>query len=137
MSTEVTTPEPNVRRPWVVGLAALVVFGLLAAGISYYGIQDEPGPLASLKKAEEVGAGFITRIALPTDDTPIPDGPHRTEFRGACQVCHSARLVFTQPLLTEKQWTAVVHKMAAKYGAPLSAEDEKQIVQYLHTVHGK
>jgi hypothetical protein len=142
MSADVTTPSPpeppspaSKRPPWLVGALAFVLFGLLGTAVAYYGIQDRPGaPAGSTVKADD---GFITRIALPPDDTPIPDGPNRAEFRNACTVCHSARLVFTQPLLTEKQWTAVVHKMSAKYGAPLSADDERRMVQYLHKVHGK
>jgi hypothetical protein len=113
------------------------MFGLLGTAVAYYGIQDRPGATAGSTEHADAADGFITRIALPADDTPIPDGPNRAEFRNACTVCHSVRLVFTQALLTEKQWTAVVHKMSAKYGAPLSADDEKRMVQYLHKVHGK
>ena len=130
---------PTWGKPWQVGLIALVLFGLLGTGVAIYGIRDPaaaaPAP-SSKKKAVSVQSTII-RIEMPYDDPPIPPGPHREEFRIACTVCHSPRLVFTQPILTQKQWNAVVHKMVAVYGAPLSAEDEKQIVSYLQTVHGK
>jgi len=139
MAIDTTTPEPKVRvgRPWLVGLLALLLFGLLGTAVAYYGIQIPTAAPSKPPQKVEATSRFITSIELPTDDTPIPTGPHREEFRVACTVCHSPRLVFTQPLLTEKQWTGVVHKMIAKYGAPLSSEEEKHMVQYLNTVHGK
>jgi hypothetical protein len=139
MSTDTTEPKPAAaagRRPWLVGVAALFLFGMLGTAVAYYGTQMPPAAPGSAPK-KDPSVGLVTRIQLPVDDTPVPDGPHREEFRVACTVCHSPRLVFTQPHLTEKQWTAVVHKMTTKYGAPLSSEDEKRIVQYVHTVHGK
>lgn len=145
MATDFTTPGLHppeagsvwTRRPWLLGLLAFALFGLLGTAVAYYGIQDQSGAPAVAKVQVSAPSGYITRIVLPVDDTPIPDGPHRDEFRVACTVCHSPRLVFTQPLLTEKQWTAVVHKMTAKYGAPLSPEAEKRLIQYVHTIHGK
>ncbi len=132
-------PEVSSRRrpPWLLGLAALVVFGLVGTAVAYYGVRDGAGPAPAPPKGNEISSGPITRIVLPADDTPIPAGLHREEFRAACTVCHSPRLVFTQPRLNDKQWTAVVHKMTAKYGAPLSADGEKRIVEYLLAVHGK
>jgi mono/diheme cytochrome c family protein len=130
---------PTRGKPWFVGLMALLLFGVLAAGVAIYGIRDTAGPAPAQTSQRTAVAvqGTITRIEMPYDDPPIPPGPHREEFRVACTVCHSPRLVFTQPALTQKQWDAVVHKMVAVYGAPLSAEEEKQIVAYLQAVQGK
>ena len=136
MSDGLTAPTTGARRPWLIGLLAAVVFGLLATGAAYYGIQDGRPPAEKANEGPKL-AGFVTRIALPADETPIPAGPHSDEFRIACTVCHSARLVFTQPQLNEKQWSTVVRKMTAKYGAPVSEPEEKRIVQYLLAVHGK
>lgn len=147
MASEITTPAANAslpsadggspRPPWLIGLVALVVFALIGAGLSYYGIQDQVISSPGSTTPQNQAAGLVTSMVLPSVDMPIPDGPHRDAFRVACTVCHSTRLVFTQPLLTDKQWTAVVHKMTAKYGAPLTADEEKQMVQYLYAVHGK
>jgi hypothetical protein len=130
---------PARGKPWLIGLMALVLFGLLGTAVATYGIRDpaDNAPVPPSKKGAESAQGTITRIAMPYDDPPIPPGPHREEFRTACTACHSPRLVFTQPILNQKQWNAVVHKMVAVYGAPLSGEEEKQIVSYLQTVHGK
>jgi hypothetical protein len=137
MSANATTPNPPPGRPWQLGLLVFVLFGSLAAGVAYYGIQDQQGRSRGTAKDQPAVAGFVTRIELPVEDTPIPEGPHRDEFRAACMACHSARLVFTQPRLTDGQWSKVVQKMTGKYGAPLTGDDEKRIVQYLHAVHGK
>ena len=136
MSEGLTTPTTSFGRPWVIGLLAAVLFGLLGTAAAYYGIQDvRPTPGGS--KDKPAAAAFVTRIELPADDTPIPVGPHSDEFRVACTVCHSARLVFTQPRLSEKQWFTVVREMTGKYGAPLTDDDERRIVRYLLMVHGK
>jgi hypothetical protein len=136
-SLQPSTPAPG--KPWQIGLSASLLFGLLGAGVAFYGIQD-PGaaaPAQPLRDESPSVQGPITRMDMPYDDPPIPSGPHREEFRVACTVCHSPRLVFTQPVLTAKQWNAVVHKMVAVFGAPLSGEEEKEIVSYLQTVRGK
>jgi hypothetical protein len=139
MATDPAPMPPLKGKPWMIGLVALVFFGALGTVLAMYGIRDSAGPApTSTSKKEPVSVyGTITRIEMPYDDPPIPLGPHREEFRTACTVCHSSRLVFTQPRLTQKQWNGVVHKMVAVYGAPLSGDDEKQIVSYLQRVHGK
>jgi hypothetical protein len=53
----------------------------------------------------------------------------------ACTLCHSPRLALTQPRLNVKQWEAVVHKMAAVYGAPLTTAQEQEIVEYFVSLH--
>jgi len=76
----------------------------------------------------------------PNDPTPrepaLPAGLHRDVFDVNCIACHSTRLVMTQPNFPEKTWAESVHKMVDKYGAQLTPEMEKQIVQYLVAVKG-
>src|ERR1043165_1809007 len=129
----------GMTRTWPWSLGFTLVFGVLGAAVAYYGVQEPETASVTGGAPKNVASlhPMITRIELPYDDPPIPPGPHRDEFRVACTVCHSPRLVFTQPPLSEKQWQAVVHKMVAVYGAPLSGEDETKIVQYLARVHGK
>jgi mono/diheme cytochrome c family protein len=139
MSTDATSRDPaaGARRPWHIGLAAFALLAILGGVVAYYGIQEPSGATPTPEKKVETTTEFITRIELPASDPIIPAGPYREEFRVACTVCHSPRLVFTQPLFTAAQWGKVVHKMTDKFGAPLSTAEEKQIVQYLHAVHGK
>jgi hypothetical protein len=138
MSTDAPTADSNSGRgrPWLVGFCAFAVFSALATVIAYYGIQEGPPPARASASATP-NPTSIVRIELPTMETTIPAGPNHEDFRVSCTVCHSARLVFTQPLLNEGQWTKVVQKMSGKYGAPVSSEQEKRIVAYLHAVHGK
>ena len=60
-----------------------------------------------------------------------PEGPHRDEFQTSCLICHSARLPLGQPPFHREKWVEIVHKMVAVYGAPLTPEDESQVVDYL------
>ena len=69
--------------------------------------------------------------ADPAWDLELPEGPHRDEFQTSCLICHSARLPLSQPPFSREQWTAIVHKMAAVYGAPMTLEDESRVVDYL------
>jgi hypothetical protein len=66
----------------------------------------------------------------------IPDGPNREQFIALCRLCHSTRLILTQPRFPEKKWAEVVHKMVAVYGAPLLPEEEQSVVAYLTAVLG-
>jgi hypothetical protein len=131
-----TTDTASSPRPWLIGLIALLLFALIGTGVAMFGIRDTaPGGIA--KKEPKAVEGTVTRIEMPFDDPPIPPGPYREEFRVACTSCHSPRLVFTQPLLTQGQWNAVVRKMVTAYGAPLSDAEATRIVSYLQSVHGK
>ncbi|HKM55497.1 MAG TPA: hypothetical protein VJY33_18985, partial [Isosphaeraceae bacterium] len=67
----------------------------------------------------------------------VPDGPNRAQFTAYCRLCHSPRLALTQPLLTEKKWGEVVHKMVVVYGAPVPPKQERDIVAYLTAVRGR
>jgi mono/diheme cytochrome c family protein len=132
-----TIDPASSPRPWLIGLIALLLFGLLGTAVAMFGIRDSVAPSPTAKKEAIAAEVTITRIEMPFDDPPIPPGPYREEFRVACTSCHSPRLVFTQPMLTQDQWKAVVRKMVSAYGAPLSDDEAKQIVSYLQTAHGK
>jgi hypothetical protein len=83
------------------------------------------------------GQGPVYSIVLPYDEKlHVPSGPNREQFAALCRLCHSPRFVLSQPPLTEKKWTEVVHKMVAVYGAPVPADQERDIVNYLMAVRG-
>ncbi len=49
-----------------------------------------------------------------------------------CSSCHSIDYVLTNsPFLARADWRAEVTKMIEDYGAPISEEDAKRIVEYL------
>ena len=66
----------------------------------------------------------------------MPPGPNVEQFTAYCRLCHSPRLVLTQPPLTNKQWGAVVKKMVTVYGAPIPPSQEPDIIAYLTAVRG-
>ena len=98
-------------------------------------------PVSRLNRATsrvgDTGEVAMNSSTLPYEEFAIPPGPSRERFQVSCTICHSPRLAFTQPRLLEKKWQEVVHKMVAVYGAPLSADEELEIVSYLSAVHGQ
>ena len=71
-----------------------------------------------------------TKVEYPTSDT-LFTGDGADAINNNCLACHSADHVLYQPLLSRETWTEVVHKMVTAYKAPISPDDEKQIVEYL------
>jgi hypothetical protein len=50
--------------------------------------------------------------------------------------CHSTDYIVMQPHGNAKQWDGVVTKMIKVFGAPVSDQDAKTIVEYLATQYG-
>jgi hypothetical protein len=119
-------------------LGPVLLLGLFAGAgaVAYLGIGGSELPPPAPKAAPGTVAA-VASIELPHEEIALPLGPHRERFQVACTVCHSPRLTFTQPHLSEKQWGAVVHKMVAVFGAPISPAEEKEVVAYLTAVRGK
>ena len=75
-------------------------------------------------------AGFASLWAGPLpaqSDSVAQEGALLVQTR--CVICHSEDLV-TQQRLSRAQWQATVAKMA-HWGAPLSASEQRALVQYL------
>jgi hypothetical protein len=125
------------RRSLPILLAAVVI--LLAAGawVSWLGTRGQSYAETQQTAEPLRSPGPVVRIDLPHAETEVPPGPHRERFQVACTVCHSPRLVFTQPRFAEKKWAEVVHKMVAVYGAPISLQEEREIASYLAAVRGQ
>jgi mono/diheme cytochrome c family protein len=71
-----------------------------------------------------------TKVEYPTSDAQFP-GEGADAINNNCLACHSADHVLYQPLLSKEAWEEVVHKMVTAYKAPISPDDQKQIVEYL------
>jgi hypothetical protein len=71
-----------------------------------------------------------TKVEYPTSDT-LFTGDGADAINNNCLACHSADHVLNQPPLSREHWQEVVHKMVTAYKAPISPDDEKQIVEYL------
>jgi hypothetical protein len=119
-------------RTLAAGAILIAVLGSLSFAIASPGQSSvRRGPALSMRWHP---GDPVYHIDVPMEEPHVPPGPHREEFTAVCRLCHSPRLALGQPVLTEKQWNAVVHKMVAVYQAPLSAEQERHIVAYLMAV---
>jgi cytochrome c5 len=56
--------------------------------------------------------------------------------RANCGICHSTDYIVRQPRGDAKQWGPEVAKMVKVFGAPISPENEKTIVEYLSLAYG-
>ena len=77
-------------------------------------------------------------ITLPADNAyaELKPGPGVEVVRANCVLCHSLDYIVMQPRGGAKQWQAVVTKMITVYGASISEQDMKTIVEYLASAHG-
>ena len=77
-------------------------------------------------------------IVLPSDNgmAMLMPGAGMEVARANCLICHSTDYIVLQPRGDAKQWQAVVTKMIKVFGAPVSPETEKTIVEYLSSAYG-
>jgi sulfite dehydrogenase (cytochrome) subunit B len=76
-------------------------------------------------------------ITLPPDNemAALKAGPGVEVARANCGVCHSTDYIVRQPTGDVKQWQPEVAKMIKVFGAPVTPENEKIIVEYLSTAY--
>jgi hypothetical protein len=68
----------------------------------------------------------------------LKDAPGRAQVEANCGSCHSLDyIVLNSPFLDKNGWDASVTKMIKVFGAPISADDAKVIVEYLGANYGK
>jgi hypothetical protein len=126
-------PGSSRTRTLAAGAILIAVLGSLSFAIAAPGrssVRRSAAPITTTWHPRDP----VYHVDLPIEEPHVPPGPYRDEFTAVCRLCHSPRLALNQPVLTEKQWNAVVHKMVAVYQAPLSAEQERHIVAYLTAV---
>jgi cytochrome c5 len=127
----VALPGGRTRRL----IAVVVALFAAAAVVAYLGTRG--GELLTTSGGStEPSSSPTAAVVLPHEEPLAPPGPHRRVFETSCTICHSTRLVFNQPPLSEKHWTAVVDKMVGSYGAPLNQEQRNQVIEYLTAVGG-
>ena len=82
--------------------------------------------------------GSVRDMELYPDPPPsFREHEGKTEFMSYCAICHSLKYISGQPAFPAKIWDAEVHKMIAKYHAPIDSVTAKKIVDYLVVVKGK
>ena len=123
--------KTRFHHPLTRGFALVGAFVAVLFSVSRFLFADPP----AASSTEEDGVHSLG--TLPQAPATLPPGPHQDVYTSNCLVCHSNRYVFMQPKFTHKMWEAEVTKMAHTYGAPISAEQQAQIVEYLYAIRGK
>ena len=114
-------------RLWVAGILMLAAVGLwIVLGVR----RKEPVvPEAARTQAAQSQLPVLGNVI-----TPLPEGSGKTVAERTCLPCHSGDIL-RQQRLTEKQWTAVLTKMAG-WGAELSDTDRVVLMPYLVSQFG-
>lgn len=83
-----------------------------------------------------VREGAKRSIALPAPAASLKEGAGMDTTSRYCRICHSLDYITTQQKFTKTKWQAEVTKMVKTYGAPISEENAKIIVDYITTQYG-
>lgn len=122
--------SPNLRLRRLAAVAVLLTAVSVPLARLVFADPPADNPAAGYDGVHSVGN-------LPQAAATLPAGPHQDVYTANCLVCHSNRYVFMQPKFTHKMWEAEVTKMAHVYGAPISDEQQAQIIEYLYSIRGK
>ena len=114
------------RREWLFVL--LIAMALLASAVS----QQADTPSKSTKGSKNP----VQEITLPNYPLDMPPGPDLAVYQQKCLLCHTSRYVTMQPRFSRTVWEKEVKKMVDVYGAPVTAEEQQQIVEYLVAIRG-
>ena len=84
------------------------------------------------------GVGFLlvmcslTPHATAAEITELKAAPGRDLTVGRCSICHSLEYIpANAPAMNPAAWQKSVQKMRERFGAPISDEEAKQILEYL------
>jgi sulfite dehydrogenase (cytochrome) subunit B len=67
----------------------------------------------------------------------LKDAPGREVVQNNCATCHSLDYPrINSPFMDRKTWETEVNKMISAFGAPITPEDAKVIVEYLAVNYG-
>ncbi len=91
--------------------------------------------LAVIAFAAPLRAGE-TVIELPAETATYKPGKGVELAQAFCVQCHSVEYTVTQPPMPAKFWEAEVKKMREKYFAPVPAEMDAKLVEYLVSAYG-
>jgi hypothetical protein len=74
----------------------------------------------------------FTTFAAGENEIQLRDAPDRDLVVARCSVCHSADYVqMNAPVFDRAGWEKSVRKMIDAFGAPISDDDSRRIVEYL------
>lgn len=88
------------------------------------------GKQSHLGQEQDESSVFSVGV-YPSYTPELPKGKDVNLVIGHCNICHANTYIQMQPPLTREKWAATVRKMVEKFGAPISEDEEKKIVEYL------
>jgi mono/diheme cytochrome c family protein len=124
-------------------LVVLMFIGACILAYAIWGRAGSPASLAATEASPLIGAAPLAttqpvkNIELAYHQPDLPPGPGHDQLAAQCVICHSPRYVLDQPIFPRKTWTSEVQKMVKAYGAMITPDEQKQIVNYLVYWHGK
>ena len=111
-------------------LAIVVIASVLVIASLEFRARGEP-------TTQPTTTGARQPSGLPEFDPDLPPGKGREIVTVRCAVCHTPHYILNQPPFTKQVWTNEITKMRTAYGAPITPEEEPQILEYLLAVRGK
>jgi hypothetical protein len=124
-------------RKWYI--AAVTVLFLLAARGLYAdfraGVYTQKGPETTQQTLPMPASTDATYDAgaYPIYYPELEAGDGKDDVVQNCELCHSPRYITMQPAMPAQEWADEVNKMIKIYGAPVSDDAAKKIIQYLGT----
>ncbi len=96
-------------------------------------MRGEGQRFAALVAAIAVAAGHaMSGPAAAGEVTDLHEGTGRDLTVGRCIICHSVEYIPSNaPAMNRAAWQKTIQKMKGKFGAPITDEEAKQILDYL------
>jgi len=124
----------------IIGLLMVTLSGTLSAESEIPGLihsgQYSQGTLGNVRQsspAQQSNDGVYSVGAYPLYTPELAQGEGREIIQIFCRFCHSTTYITMQPPLPAATWESVVNKMIDIYGAPISEDSARQIINYLRT----
>ena len=77
-------------------------------------------------------ASGLLHAAAAAETIQLKDGAGRDLTTGRCVICHSLEYIPSNaPAMNRGAWQKTIQKMKDRFGAPITDEEAKQILDYL------
>jgi hypothetical protein len=126
----------------IMGFFLVVLIGTVFAESEIPGLirsgQYSQGALGSVNQPgqiQQTSDGMYSVGAYPLYTPELAQGEGREIIQIFCRFCHSTTYITMQPPLSAAMWESVVNKMIDIYGAPISDDSARQIINYLRTYY--
>jgi len=126
----------------IIGFFLVVLIGTVFAESEIPGLirsgQYSQGALGSVNQPgqiQQTSDGMYSVGAYPLYTPELAQGEGREIIQIFCRFCHSTTYITMQPPLPAATWESVVNKMIDIYGAPISEDSARQIINYLRTYY--